>query len=71
MSGISEGRRKEALKGDKAFALSQSELSKLENEAFSQYLRVSKNPWTLDGTQEQVYEKVNNCITTVLFCSRN
>lgn len=40
----SEGRRKEALKGERksAFALCQSRLSTLENEAFSQYWRVTE-----------------------------
>ena len=40
----SEGRRKEALKGARksAFALYQSRLSTLENEAFSQYWRVTE-----------------------------
>lgn len=49
-SGISEGRRKEVLKGKRksAFALDQSGLYKLENEVFSQYLRATKN---LDGIQ--------------------
>ena len=44
-SGISEGRRKEALKGKRksAFALDQSGLSKLENDIFIQYLRATKN----------------------------
>lgn len=40
----SEGRRKEALEGERksAFALCQSRLSKLENEAFSQYWRMTE-----------------------------
>ena len=40
----SEGRRKEALKGERksAFALYQSRLSTLENEAFSQSWRVTE-----------------------------
>ena len=71
----SEGKRKEALKGKRksAFALYQSRLSKLENEAFSQYWRVTEKSmnsrWYLGaGVWKSLFQSFH---PTVLFFSIN